>query len=109
MSEKYDPDGQVVRSQTIVEDINSSSEQRTTGGATGVSANVPEKAGTTEAAARPTSVTEQNRKNRTTNYEINRVTTISPAIRARYVMSQRPCSSPPCDGRSRRSGWQDHG
>ena len=75
MSEKYDPDGQVVRSQTIVEDVNSSSEQRSTGGATGVSANVPDKAGSTEVAARPTSVTEQNRKNRTTNYEINRVTT----------------------------------
>ncbi len=75
MSEKYDPDGQVVRSQTIVEDVTNSSEQHTTGGATGVSANVPEKAAANEASARPTSVSEQNRKNRTTNYEINRVTT----------------------------------
>jgi flagellar M-ring protein FliF len=75
MSEKYDPEGQVVRSQTVVEDVNSSSEQRTTGGATGISANVPEKAAANEAPARPVSVTEQNRKNRVTNYEINRVTT----------------------------------
>ncbi|MDP3068739.1 MAG: flagellar basal-body MS-ring/collar protein FliF [Opitutaceae bacterium] len=75
-SEKYDPDGQVVRSQTNTEDIINSSEARTGGGATGVSANVPEKAGTTAGAeARPTSLSEQNRKNRTTTYEINRVTT----------------------------------
>lgn len=73
--EKYDPDGQVVRSQTITEDINNSAEQRTNGGAVGVSANVPEKAAGNEPAARPTSTSEQNRKNRTTTYEINRVTT----------------------------------
>ncbi len=75
MSEKYDPDGQVVRSQTIVDDTNNSTEQRTTGGAAGVSANVPEKAAANEAAARPTSVTESKRNNKTVNYEINRVTT----------------------------------
>jgi flagellar M-ring protein FliF len=75
-SEKYDPDGQVVRSQTQTEDTTNSTEARTGGGATGVSANVPEKAGTTAGAdARPTSISEQNRKNRTTTYEINRVTT----------------------------------
>jgi flagellar M-ring protein FliF len=74
--EKYDPDGQVVRSQTITEDVSNATEQRTTGGAVGVSANTPEKApAATEAATRPTSTTEQNRKNRTTTYEINRVTT----------------------------------
>ncbi len=77
-SEKYDPDGQVVRSQTQTEDITNSTEARSGGGATGVSANVPEKAGTTSSSgsdARPTSISEQNRKNRTTTYEINRVTT----------------------------------
>jgi len=75
-SEKFDPEGQVVRSQTVTEDVTNSSEQRTTGGATGVSANVPEKAaGNEAAAARPTSTSEQNRKNRTTTYEINRTTT----------------------------------
>lgn len=75
--EKYDPDGQVVRSQTITEDVSSATEQRANGGAVGVSANVPEKAAAAAAteAARPTSNTEQNRKNRTTTYEINRVTT----------------------------------
>jgi flagellar M-ring protein FliF len=75
MSEKYDPEGQVVRSQTVTEDVTNSSEQRNTGGATGVSANVPEKMAATEVAAHPTSTSEQNRKNRTTTYEINRTTT----------------------------------
>ncbi len=76
MSEKYDPDGQVVRSQTTVEDVTNSSESRTSGGAVGVSANVPEKnQGTAEAASRPMSTSEQNRKNSTTTYEINRATT----------------------------------
>ncbi|MEI6107830.1 MAG: flagellar basal-body MS-ring/collar protein FliF, partial [Opitutae bacterium] len=73
--EKYDPDGQVVRSQTSTEDVTSSAEQRATGGAVGISANIPEKAASSESASRPTSTSEQNRKNRTTTYEINRTTT----------------------------------
>lgn len=74
--EKYDPEGQVVRSQTVTEDINNTTEARANGGVVGVSANVPEKGqnGAAE-AARPTSSSEQNRKNRTTSYEINRTTT----------------------------------
>lgn len=74
-SEKYDPESQVVRSQTITEDNNSSSESKSNGGAVGVSANVPEKAATVEPQARPTSASEQTRKNRTTTYEINRLVT----------------------------------
>ncbi|HWA85555.1 MAG TPA: flagellar basal-body MS-ring/collar protein FliF [Opitutus sp.] len=74
-AEKYDPEGQVVRSQTITEDVSNSSESRTTGGATGVSANVPEKTQAVAPAPHPTSSSEQNRKNRTTTYEINRTTT----------------------------------
>jgi flagellar M-ring protein FliF len=72
-SEKYDPDGQVVRSQTVTEDTTNSSETRQSG-AVGVSANVPEKQVVAE-SARPVSTNEQNRKNRTTSYEINRTTT----------------------------------
>jgi flagellar M-ring protein FliF len=75
LSEKFDPEGQVVRSQTVTEDVTNSTEQRNTGGAAGVSANVPEKASANEPGARPTSTSEQNRKNRTTTYEINRTTT----------------------------------
>jgi len=73
-SEKFDPEGQVVRSQTITEDSNNSTESRTSGGPVGVSANVPEKNAGTE-TSRPTSNSESTRKNRTTTYEINRVTT----------------------------------
>jgi len=74
MQEKFDPDGQVVRTQTITEDNSNASETRTNGGATGVSANVPEKTVAAE-AAKPVNTTEQSRKNRTTAYEINRTTT----------------------------------
>jgi flagellar M-ring protein FliF len=71
--EKYDPEGQVVRSQTITEDTANTTESRT-GGVVGVTANVPDKAPATD-AAKPTSTNEQSRKNRTTTYEINRTTT----------------------------------
>jgi flagellar M-ring protein FliF len=74
-SEKFDPDGQVVRSQTQTEDTTNSSEARAAGGAAGVSANVPEKSQAAPEAARPISTSEQSRKNRTTTYEINRTTT----------------------------------
>ncbi len=73
-SEKYDPDGQVVRSQTTTDEITNSTEARTSGGATGVSANVPDKSPGSPDTARPTSTSEQQRKNRTTTYEINRTT-----------------------------------
>lgn len=74
-TEKYDPEGQVVRSQTVTEDSTLSSESSERGGAIGVSANVPEKAATVEAGQRPTSNSEATRKNRTTTYEINRLVT----------------------------------
>lgn len=97
-AEKYDPDGQVVRSQTTSEDTNNTSETRANGGATGVSANVPEKAASAEqAAVRPTSTSEQNRKNKTTTYEINRTltnTTRNPgtikSVTAAVLIAQRP-------------------
>jgi len=98
--EKYDPDGQVVRSQTITEDVTNASEQRNNGGAVGVSANNPEKAAP-DAGARPSSVTEQNRKNRTTTYEINRITTNvirNPGtvknLSAAVFIAQRPAVAP---------------
>lgn len=75
MQERFDPEGQVVRSQTLTEDSTTATETRTNGGATGVSANVPEKAVGVTASSSPVSTNEQNRKNRTTAYEINRTTT----------------------------------
>jgi flagellar M-ring protein FliF len=80
MQEKYDPEGQVVRSQTINEEISNSSEAKS-GGAVGVTANTPTPSGqaapvgTGDQQQRPTSVTESNHKNRTTSYEIGRVVT----------------------------------
>jgi flagellar M-ring protein FliF len=76
-SEKYDPDGQVVRSQTKTEDTTTSSEARAGGGATGVSANVPDRAGGAGPTdtGRPVTSSDQSRKNSTITYEINRVTT----------------------------------
>lgn len=110
-AEVYDPEGQVVRSQTSTEDINTSSETRSGGGAVGVSANVPEKAATTEGSAnRPVSNSEQNRKNRTTTYEINRTltnTTRNPGtiknVTAAVLVAQRPpvvpvAATPPAEG-----------
>lgn len=74
-SEKWNPDGQVVRSETQTEDTTNTTETRATGGATGVSANVPEKAQGTTETARPISQSEQTRKNKTTSFEIDRTTT----------------------------------
>ncbi len=101
-SEKYDPEGQVVRSQTQTEDVNNSTEARSGGGASGVSANVPEKAAANPEASRPVSTSEQNRKNRTTTYEINRVTTNTTrapgsvkTVTAAVFITPRPAVPPP--------------
>lgn len=111
-AEVYDPDGQVVRSQTQTDDTNNTSETRSGGGAIGVSANVPEKAANAESVTnRPTSSSEQNRKNKTTTYEINRTltnTTRNPGsiknVTAAVLVAQRPPvlpaagATPPADG-----------
>jgi flagellar M-ring protein FliF len=78
-SEKYDPEGQVVRNQTQTDDTTNTTEARAGGGAAGVSANVPEKAAGAAESARPISTSEQNRKNRPTP---TRSTRSSPAPRA---------------------------
>lgn len=72
--ERYDPDGQVVRTQTQTEDASNSTEQRA-GGASGVAANTPDKPVPDAAQTRGGTVTETNRKNRTITYEINRTLT----------------------------------
>jgi len=68
--ERFDPEGQVVRSQTSTEDTNTSIESRR-GGAVGVSANTPDNTPDAPEAV-PSITNEQNRKNHTTTYEINR-------------------------------------
>lgn len=74
--ERFDPEGQVVRTQTNTEDSNTSVESRS-GGIVGVTANTgePRPGGEPAAAARPTVTNDQTRKNRTTTYEINRTLT----------------------------------
>lgn len=74
-SETFDPEGQVVRSKTETVDTTSSAETRGSASAVGVSANVPEKTVAVENTSRPLSTSEQNRKNSTVSYEINRTTT----------------------------------
>ncbi len=72
--EKYDPEGQVVRSQTSTEDTSATAEGAAGGGAVGTAANVPGEAAAAAgagAAGTAQTRTEQNRKNRTTSYEIN--------------------------------------
>lgn len=103
--ERYDPEGQVVRSQVDTEDRSNSAEQRS-GGTVGVAANTPEKPGATATeAARPTTVTETNRKNRTTTYEINRsVTNVTrqpgsvKRLTASVFVARRKASATPVGG-----------
>lgn len=72
--EKYDPEGQVIRNQTVTDDTSNTVEAKS-GGATGVSANVPGGQTAAQGEQRPTNTTESSRKNQTTNYEINRTVT----------------------------------
>lgn len=72
VEEKYDPEGQVVRSQTTQEDNSSSSESAaSSGGAAGVAGNTPG-AGAGAGGSGNQSSNSNSRKNRTTAYEINK-------------------------------------
>jgi flagellar M-ring protein FliF len=72
--ERYDPEAQVVRSQTVTEDSTNSLEARAGGAAVGITANTPV-GNAQEANGGPTSSNESSRTTRTTAYEINRVLT----------------------------------
>jgi flagellar M-ring protein FliF len=72
--ERYDPDGQVIRTQTTTEDSNTSRETGSTTGA-GASANVPASDTGGDYARAPVTVAEEKRKSRTDSFEINRSTT----------------------------------
>ncbi len=101
-SERWNPDGQVVRSQTKTEDTNNTTETRSTGGAAGVSANVPEKAQANAETARPISQSDQKRTNSTVTYEIDRTTTSvtrNPGtvrgLTASVIIARRPAAPAP--------------
>jgi len=75
--ERFDPEGQVVRTETTTDDttITNESEGTPQGQEAGATANVPGFRGDGPAAQKKNS--EQSKKNKTQNYEINRVTTNS--------------------------------
>ena len=72
--EKYDPDGQVVRTETSVDDSTVTNETEQGGQAAGTTANTPANQG---GGAPVGKNSQQSRKNKSTNYEINRVLTSS--------------------------------
>jgi len=71
--EKYDPNGQVARTQTSTDETTKTTESKTSGGNVGVTANVPDKTGTS--TPRPTSESNMGKKNSSITYEIGRTVT----------------------------------
>ncbi len=93
--ERFDPEGQVLRSESIVDNTTNSTERRG-GGAVGITSNLPE-GGAAQENSGPTSVNEERRRNRTLNYEINRTLTNITRnagtvrdVRASVFIAQRP-------------------
>ena len=72
--EKYDPDGAVIRSETTTDDHTATNETHAGSNPVGVSANVPDKT-PTDTSAHPSTTSNQDRKNKTTTFEINRTLT----------------------------------
>ncbi len=74
--EKFDPESQVARQETSTEDTNITNEKEADGNGqnTGVAANLPQGQGG-QAGGGPSKTTEEQRKSKTQNYEINRVVT----------------------------------
>ena len=100
VEEKFDPEGQIVRSETTTEDTSTTSERTSGSKAAGVSSNIPPDPDP-NSGNNPQKSTEDNRKNKTEVYEINKVTTNMQknpgAIRrltAAVFLAQRDKSSP---------------
>jgi flagellar M-ring protein FliF len=72
VTEKFDPESQVARTQTSTEDSSLTTEKSADSGTAGVSSNVPN--GTTTSSS-PQKSSDETRKNTSQTYEINRVTT----------------------------------
>ena len=73
--EKYDPDGQVMRTETSTEDTTTTNENDATkAGNAGVSSNTPAQSTTESSGKGPGKNSEQIRKNKSQNYEINHTT-----------------------------------
>ena len=74
VDEKYDPDSQVARTETLTEDTSLTTEHEDTSGAAGVAANTPGAIGAS-ATSGPQKNSEDNRKSKTQNYELNKTIT----------------------------------
>ncbi len=72
--EKFDPESQVARTETLTEDTSLTAERKETNNAAGASANTPAPDDQTVASS-PLKNTEDNRKSKTQNYEINKTVT----------------------------------
>jgi flagellar M-ring protein FliF len=74
--ERYDPDGQVMRTETTTEDstVTSETDKENPSAETGAGGNTPGFRGDGPAAQKALKSSEQTKKNKTQNYEINRVT-----------------------------------
>lgn len=71
--EKFDPDGQVVRTETKNDDNNNSTTTSTTSGPVGITANISTNT-TTQAANNPVNNTQDHKTTSTTEYEIGKTT-----------------------------------
>jgi flagellar M-ring protein FliF len=73
--ERYDPDGQVIRTETSTDDTTITKESESApAGEVGASANTPGFRGEGPNAQKTVKDSEQSKKNKTQNYEINRIT-----------------------------------
>jgi flagellar M-ring protein FliF len=74
--EKYDPEGQVVRTETAQEDVTTTNETEAAAAATGATANTPAAPGAgADAGNGIKKVSDMNKKTKTTSFEINKVVT----------------------------------
>lgn len=101
--EKYDPDGQVIRTDTSTEDTTITNETDAgKAGSVGVSSNTPPQGGGDAAGKGPGKNSEQIRKNKSLNYEINHTTlsstrapgTVSRVTAAVFVASKATPRTP---------------
>ncbi len=73
--ERFDPESQVIRTDTATDDTTVTNEtEAAPGGETGASANTPGFRGEGPSAQKTLKTSEQTKKNKTQNYEINRIT-----------------------------------
>ena len=100
VDEKFDPESQIARSETLTEDTSLTTERKEGAGVAGVTSNTPGQTDTTTGAT-PLKNTEDNRKSKTQSYEINKTVTNTQKnpgavkqLTAAVFVSQRPSLKP---------------